>query len=202
MSAQINDPGSIEQFVLGGNATFTLVSKSTGSRFTYKVRAPKEDGPAKILFVSVLNGPDNWSNYKYLGTLNPKQRRFYHGKKAKISSDAGSAKAFNWFWKRLIQGSGEIDSMEFWHEGQCAKCGRKLTVPVSIECGFGPVCAEMLGIPMPTSTQMSLANAFSSEPEPGTLAYSAAMFAKSGLMSGEEADAWKDQMNVEKVSRL
>lgn len=31
-------------------------------------------------------------------------------------------------------------------------------------------------------------------PQPGTYAYTAKLLAQSGLMSGEEADAWKDQM--------
>lgn len=30
--------------------------------------------------------------------------------------------------------------------GSCARCGRTLTVPVSIHRGFGPDCARMLGI--------------------------------------------------------
>jgi hypothetical protein len=36
--------------------------------------------------------------------------------------------------------------LEVWHEGRCAKCGLKLTVPQSIMTGFGPTCAKKLGI--------------------------------------------------------
>lgn len=32
------------------------------------------------------------------------------------------------------------------------------------------------------------------EPEPGTYAYTARFLANAGLMSGDEADAWKDEM--------
>lgn len=32
------------------------------------------------------------------------------------------------------------------------------------------------------------------EPQPGTYAYTARLLAQSGLMSGEEADRWKDEM--------
>lgn len=53
-------------FILGGNAYFTLTSKKTGKSFTYRVKR-KED--AALFFVSVLNGPDNWMNYEYLGTI-------------------------------------------------------------------------------------------------------------------------------------
>jgi hypothetical protein len=30
-----------------------------------------------------------------------------------------------------------------WHEGSCARCGKKLTVPESIESGFGPECVKL-----------------------------------------------------------
>jgi hypothetical protein len=41
-----------------------------------------------------------------------------------------------------------------WHEGRCGRCGRKLTVPESIESGFGPECASILGLD--ASTQVPL----------------------------------------------
>ena len=53
------------QFALAGNARFTLVSKSTQARFTFKVKQSEDN--ATMHFVSVLTGPDNWSNYSYLG---------------------------------------------------------------------------------------------------------------------------------------
>lgn len=34
------------------------------------------------------------------------------------------------------------------------------------------------------------------EPQPGTLAFSARLFAEMGLMSPEEADQWKDDMKA------
>jgi len=32
------------------------------------------------------------------------------------------------------------DNVEFYHSGNCAKCGRKLTTPESIKNGLGPIC--------------------------------------------------------------
>ena len=58
-------------FFLAGNATGTLVSKRTGARFTFKVRKP-DDGDGQFFFVSVLNGPDNWQNYAYIGYVRRK----------------------------------------------------------------------------------------------------------------------------------
>jgi hypothetical protein len=32
------------------------------------------------------------------------------------------------------------------HAGKCGRCGRKLTVPQSIETGIGPECASIMGL--------------------------------------------------------
>jgi len=56
-----------EQFILGGKAIFTVTSKKTGKSFTYKVK--QGNGPDAPYFVSVLTGPDNWENYRYLGII-------------------------------------------------------------------------------------------------------------------------------------
>ena len=132
-----------QRFIVGGKATFTAVSKSTGNRFTFK--ASVSDNPA-LLFVSVLTGSDNESSYTYLGTLRAEYAPgtsyvWKHGVKSKISPDAPSAKAFAWVWANLKQGRIP-DSLEVWHEGKCCRCNRKLTVPASIESGIGPECAR------------------------------------------------------------
>jgi Family of unknown function (DUF6011) len=126
------------QFALAGNAVFTLTSHATGARYTFKVRAAKE-GPTH--FVSVLTGPDNTQDYRYLGFL----RRgvyFHGGAKAKIGRDAPSAKAFDWFWRNVSRGADLSQSCDVDHEGQCGRCGRPLTVPESIRSGFGPECVS------------------------------------------------------------
>jgi hypothetical protein len=123
------------QFALAGNAVFTLQSKKTGERFTYRVRAA-DQGP--MHFVAVLTGPNNATDWKYLGFL----RRgvyFHGGAKARISATAPSAKAFDWFWRNTARGV-EMPSLEVHHEGKCGRCGRPLTVPESIASGFGPEC--------------------------------------------------------------
>jgi hypothetical protein len=125
------------QFALAGNARFTLVSKVTEARFTYKVRVAEDNDT--LHFVSVLTGPDNWSNYSYLGLI----RRgvyFHGGKKARISADAPSAKAFDWFWRNTMRGRNVSNVLEIHHCGACGRCGRALTVPESIQSGFGPEC--------------------------------------------------------------
>lgn len=128
----------------GKAATVTFVSKATQARFTYKISRPQpRDGEQEDLgngmrFVSVLNGPDNWSNYQYFGYI--RRGVFFHGRaKAKVGENAPSVKAFDWAWRQLAQGNMP-SSLEVWHEGKCGRCGRKLTVPSSIRSGFGPEC--------------------------------------------------------------
>jgi uncharacterized protein DUF6011 len=129
---------NLKKFMLGGNAVFTVVSKKTGNRITLRVKAPDEPragGPTH--FVSALTGPDNETNYSYLGFL--RDGRYVHGVKSKIGQDAMSAKAARWVCERTLAGQPLADT-EVYHEGKCARCGRRLTVPSSIESGFGPEC--------------------------------------------------------------
>jgi len=123
-------------FMMAGNATVTLVSTRTQARFTYRVRA-SDDGA--VHFVGLLNGPDNESQYAYIGYV--KRGVYFHGgAKARVARDAASCKAFAWAFMMLSR--GELpDTLEVWHEGKCGRCARKLTVPESIASGFGPECA-------------------------------------------------------------
>jgi len=134
------------QFALAGKATFTIVSKATGTRFTYQVT--ESDQGRDLFFVSLLTGPDNTASYAYLGTLRHEYApgtswTWKHGVKSKISAEAPSARAFKWLWANLKHGKLP-DTVEFWHAGRCCRCNRKLTVPASIESGIGPECAQMM----------------------------------------------------------
>jgi hypothetical protein len=65
----------------------------------------------------------------------------------KLSEDSPCIVAWRWFFRRLQMVNPEgnpvglPDCIQVWHEGRCACCGRPLTVPESIESGFGPICA-------------------------------------------------------------
>jgi len=124
---------NIKKFVLGGRAKFTISNTETGGRFTFKV-ASKDEG--KIHFVKVLTGEDNESDFSYLGFI--RDGKFIHGgSKTWIGKDAPSAVAFAWFWSHM---STLPERVEVRHEGHCGRCGRALTVPESIDSGFGPHC--------------------------------------------------------------
>jgi hypothetical protein len=126
-------------FALAGNATFTVTSIATGRRFTFKVRKPSATSPH---FVSVMTGSDNENDFTFLGTIFD-GANFVHGRKSSISPEADSAKAFAWFWRNVANLPAAVTVH---HEGKCCRCGRKLTVPESIESGIGPECAGKAGL--------------------------------------------------------
>lgn len=153
---QLTTATAATAFTLAGNATITLVSKRTGTRFTYKVRRPKSERgqpPSTVYFVSVLSGPDNEQDFAYLGMIRTvkvpmKTVGFHHGgHKAKVKPGAPSAMAFAWYWGKLVTQGVLPEELEVWHEGRCGRCGRKLTVPNSIASGFGPDCIDLVGLP-------------------------------------------------------
>jgi hypothetical protein len=131
------------KFTIAGNATFTLVSKRTGTRFTFKVTVAK-DADTKF-FVGLLNGPDNNADYVYMAmlyALSNGQHQLVFTRGSKVTRDAVSARAFQWFVDMMNCARGAaLALLEFWHEGRCGRCGRKLTVPESVAAGIGPECA-------------------------------------------------------------
>lgn len=151
MSGQLSTPESALRFILAGNAYVTIRSLSTGTRYTFRVnradcsRCGKKDCKCwvyPLYFVSLLSGPDNNSDYIYMGSIRDNVLRITRG--SKMREDSVPFKAFRWMLEHLM-----IKKMppktELWHEGRCGRCGRKLTVPESIAAGIGPDCAAMCG---------------------------------------------------------
>ncbi len=128
-------------FIRAGNAKFTVRSKATGTRFTFRVKTSDDE---RMRFVAVLNGPDNETSYQYIGHIQIGREIFWHGKKSKIGADAPCVVAFGWVWRQLNAGKSP-EQLEVWHEACCGRCGRTLTVPESIASGFGPECAGRIG---------------------------------------------------------
>lgn len=123
------------KFMFAGKSLVTFLNKKTGNRFTFKIKSVKN---SNLFFVSVLTGPDD---YSYIGTC--VEGQYKHGKKSNINNDAQSVKVFDFMLNRL-KTDNLPDFLEVWHEGHCGKCGRKLTVPSSIENGIGPECIKTL----------------------------------------------------------
>jgi len=124
-------------FILAGKAYVTLVSKATGTRYTFKINPPK--GKTSPHFVSVLFGSNNEEDYVFMGTIFPDG--FRRGPRSAIGEDDVRVRAWGWAWAQIAAGKMP-DKLEVWHEGRCGRCGRLLTVPASIARGIGPECAS------------------------------------------------------------
>lgn len=115
--------------MLAGNSTFTVQNPETDMRYTFKVVQPH---PTRPHFVKLLTMPDHF--FPIATIFNHKTLRL-----AKFRRETAAYKAFAWLWRNADDLPAPA---EFYHEGRCGKCGRKLTVPESIKSGIGPVCAE------------------------------------------------------------
>lgn len=138
MDTPVTPKMPLKDFMLAGNSTFTVVSQATQARFTYRVvQGPKPN----LSFVQLMVGPDNENSFKYLGHIWDKAR-YVHGHKSRIQPNSPAALAFVYVAKYIL--AGQVPpKVDFYHEGRCCKCGRKLTVPSSIEMGMGPECASI-----------------------------------------------------------
>ena len=157
MRGQLSERAKVRQFISAGNATLTLVSKETGDRLTFKFGRPKDwepspQRPVAPIFVSVLSGSDNESDYSFMGTVWPENNMFpdgpltyRHSPKSRLTFGSKSVKVAVWFVTKALADDDKFQQTEVWHEGRCGRCGRKLTVPSSIESGFGPECIGKVG---------------------------------------------------------
>ena len=137
------------KYLLAGKALFTIKNQDTGNRFTFKVKKKEADNGRNLYFVNLLTGPDNDSDYNYLGTIffdSDGKGDFRFTGKSVHMKNTQSYKAFKWLFDMLQAGKELPDKVEFYHEGRCGKCGRTLTVPESIESGYGPECMAMMAL--------------------------------------------------------
>ena len=138
----------IKTYTLAGNATLTLTSQKTGARYTFRIGQAKdrETGERQPMwFVGLLTGPDNYADYTYMGIISGAQHMFRLTAKSRYAADSVPVKAFEFFWNRVVE-EQMPPQMEIRHEGSCGRCGRKLTVPESIDRGIGPECAGKMGL--------------------------------------------------------
>lgn len=137
-------------FITAGKAILTVevpphlkrTQPDVAPHYTYKIaRAKDGDSP---LFVSLLTGPDNLSDFTYLGILDELTGGVRLTRASKLPAEAWPVRLLSHVCKAIFQDRGsEIERAGFavHHEGRCGRCGRRLTVPESITTGLGPECA-------------------------------------------------------------
>lgn len=134
-----------KDFLFAGNAIFT-VTNPQGEYYTYRLREPadqNEDIP--IWFLSVLTGPDNTSDYTYVGIVT--KATLHNGQfvrltaKSRYENDSKIVQVARWGIKKILEGKELPEGYRIDHIGKCGKCGRPLTTPESIQDGLGPICS-------------------------------------------------------------
>ena len=141
---------AVAHFMFAGKAVFTLNNTNTGNRYTYKVKRLKYKDPrvqaAAPYFVYYLTGPDE---YKYMATIFDSNRyKLTATNKSRLKPDSLPWAALQWVLDSIKKNHDTGRSkwpteFQFWHEGQCARCGRALTDPESISRGYGPYCSTV-----------------------------------------------------------
>lgn len=125
-------------YIFAGHAIFTIVSSKMSWRYTYKITQTKSN--KDNYRVQVLYGPDNSEDgdYKHIGILN----RHLLSLESYVSEN-NNVKLLTAFIHMLVTPSFEWpETCEFHKSDRCARCGRLLTTPESIESGYGPRCYE------------------------------------------------------------
>jgi len=140
------------------NGTYTVVSDTGASYQTIRLtECPESYGyPAGTQIAAYLFGPDNENNYRGFAFVLP-------GRKSQIWKNFRGDGPLCYTLGLLLESDDGLRYGEAYAlmSGHCWHCRRKLTVPVSIHSGLGPICAKKLGITrkMPTTTQRAVTRA-------------------------------------------
>lgn len=146
----IQDPKFAMAYMFAGRATVTFQSAKTGARFTYKIKPSDVDafkaGKEVRFFVKFLSGPDNTRDYTYIGQVFHNEFTLTAKSRANGFSETTPAYiAFKAAYDSLKTATVMPKMLEVFHSGKCGRCNRKLTVPASVQSGFGPECINLVG---------------------------------------------------------
>ena len=154
------DPKDAASFVFAGRCKFTLLRTDTGSRITFQFKRIK---PKRGQTLPAYYENSYWVMYKYnedttdgkgyaligtvyQGTRYAESRRiegykYRQGDVYKALKHGSQVMA--WFLPKLLSATLP-ECIQVWHNGNCGRCGRDLTVPVSIHRGIGPECLHYM----------------------------------------------------------
>lgn len=142
--------------LLAGDCRFTVVSRRTQVRHTFRVTEapanPKFPRSGPAWFVKALVGPDNGSDYAYIGMLRAPAAggvpTFSLTQASAATADDPRVKGLNWLFDAMRQYDANPaavaawEQVEVWHSDTCARCGLALTDPSSIAARLGPECYQ------------------------------------------------------------
>ena len=143
MTANALNPASVLDFAMSpregrrAGATMTVVTDASGGRVTVRFRRPKGFGS---VLVDVMTGSDNEADFAFLGTVRPNGFVAVSPKSKAGAKGLRAQMILNWTFAHAQ--ADDLRTVRVLHSGCCGRCGRKLTVPESIDSGLGPECAK------------------------------------------------------------
>lgn len=154
-------------FLLAGKCWVSLEHVLTGARYTYLVEQRVDYGTVTetdkdgkqvqretivkrhpFWIVSLQKGAIDEASPHYLGVIDSTAFRTSKGTAKAANATADNINTFGDVLRDLRAGQNNGHKVKIWHCGKCGHCARALSVPSSIKTGFGPDCAQKLGIEM------------------------------------------------------
>jgi hypothetical protein len=123
---------------LAGKSRLTIKNPETGNHIKIRMRR-KKDSPVYYLQLAILGDSD--PGYRYAGAYQVESNKFFPAKDIQRGSRMERIASF---LIEAVSNPFRLNRMEIMHEGQCCRCGRKLTHPESIQHGIGPECSGKL----------------------------------------------------------
>lgn len=136
---KLKNPQLLREYLLAGNVTFTIYSKKLDKRYTYKIE--KSNLEFYTHKVYVLYGEDNTSSYQYVAVLNGNQKDLCLA--GATNPRCVQALQMLGIFLRVINGIYKWpETCEFYPSVKCARCGRALTTPESVQKCIGRKCQK------------------------------------------------------------
>ena len=133
------------EFLAAGRAIFTVANPS-GEHYTFRfVRSePSGDYTRPAYWAQLLTGPDNESDYTYVGRFDASGGSVVRTKGSQLADDSRPLRVLRWV-VAIVYGRATLpQGYRIHHEGRCGRCGRMLTTPTSYERGIGPECLRKM----------------------------------------------------------
>lgn len=122
-------------FLLAGKAHFCLYSEKSTTRRDYHILAEERKSRFRVVHQQEVIGYITGEAFYFSGAV--RESLLSH-------STLLAAKAFEWYWTKLINNQPIDKRFYACHLGRCGKCSRVLTDEASIGRGIGPDCWKKL----------------------------------------------------------
>lgn len=132
------DNEKLRKYLLAGKCIFTLNSTKINKRYTYLLQKDKRNEDR--YFAKVLIGDDNENDYRFIGYFYKDTLSLRTSTAAHLPHTAPQFVMLQYFLRIVAQEIPWPNTCEFYPSLRCARCGRLLTTPESIEQGLGPEC--------------------------------------------------------------